>query len=141
VDGNIALTQSLIGDADYLVAYGLAEFDANGTEAVTIELWADDNYKIWLNNKEISKSKPAKITQANIDNAAQFRKLKGNWVRNPKHVLLKKIELVEGRNRILVKVSNFTHGWYFRVRITDADRKKSKISEIQLIEKKEKEED
>jgi HEAT repeat protein len=130
-DGSVRLNRLLMRVADYLTAYALAEIHLPEEQQVEFHLKGDDAFKVWLNGEEVVSVADPPIPKDPKPDRLQWEDIMRKWMDNP-HDGKVSLKLKKGRNRILVKVSNYIHGWYFSLRITHPDGSRADFEEIEL---------
>ncbi len=89
------------GMIENVLAYGYTEVESIHQRETVLRCGSDDGIKIWVNGKLVHTHEVSRGYKANSDEVT--------------------IQLVEGINRILVKVDNYVAGWGFGVSIDPAN--------------------
>ncbi|MBC8104438.1 MAG: alpha-glucosidase/alpha-galactosidase [Cytophagales bacterium] len=98
--GFVNLSREL-GKTDYCVAYAYTELESIHARETVLRCGSDDGIKVWLNGKVVHENDTSRNYNAAEDEVP--------------------IRLVDGTNRLLVKVSNITSGWGFGVAVPRAN--------------------
>ena len=106
----------VITPANYVTAYGFCYVQSPIKRKVTIAIGADDDYKVWLNNKYVGGK--ATFGGCVIDKYTH------------------KTTLKKGMNPLLIKVGTDIGGWKYCVRFLDENKKPVKDIKILLPESK-----
>jgi len=85
------------GDCDHSVGYAWAEFDSPTTDGALLGIGSDDGIKIWLNGTLIHDRWIQRTSKIDED--------------------LVPMQLLAGKNRILIKIQNMKGDWSFFLRI------------------------
>jgi Family 4 glycosyl hydrolase C-terminal domain len=91
----------ICGRAEWAVAYAYTEMTETHARETVLKCGSDDGIKIWLNGKLVHEREAQRAYRPGSDEAP--------------------IYLVEGVNRILVKVNNYQAGWGFGVAVPRAN--------------------
>jgi len=132
-DAALRLNQLVMGPNDYFVAYATAEVMAPEEQEVDIHVTADDSFKLWLNSEELLSVADEPVTKEMMKNRKAWQELMNEW-RDNRHEDTARATLKKGRNRILLKVCNFTYQWYFRLRIAETNGARADFEEMELGE-------
>jgi HEAT repeat protein len=131
LDAKLRFHRVLLGLADFLVSYAVAEVVSPDEQPVTFHIEADDTYKFWLNGELVLSATNAPVTEEIVNNRDKWMALARNWNKNSqKHSL--KGTLREGRNRLMFKVCNFTDHWFVRVRVVNTRGARAEMEEIEV---------
>jgi hypothetical protein len=87
----------LLGKVEWAVAYAYAEIEEPCTRSAILRCGSDDGIQIWLNGQIVHRNEIGRAYTPDSDQAP--------------------VQLVAGRNRILVKIDNYHGGWGFGVAI------------------------
>ncbi|MGD8501325.1 MAG: S41 family peptidase, partial [Phycisphaerales bacterium] len=98
MDGFVDLV-SLVGPADWAVAYAAANAQSPDTREVQLRIGSDDGVRVWLNGEL--------VLSRNVDRAAVIDQD------------IVPVTLRKGPNQLVLKICNRTGGWGFYTRITD----------------------
>jgi hypothetical protein len=98
VDGTAPLHKLMPLPVEYRTAYAVTRFDAPARQQVQVVVDADEGFKLWLNGGKV---------------AEQFG-------RGSRAVL---VPVREGRNELLIKVTNRKEWWQFSVKLLDPEGK------------------
>ncbi len=99
-DADIVDLKLACGDLSYVVAYAYAEFTAPEAATTVLGIGTDDEAKMWLNGAEVYTNRVPRGVTLDDDTVT--------------------VQLVEGVNRILIKVANRDMGWGFACRVLDS---------------------
>jgi hypothetical protein len=86
-----------IGSAEWSAAYGYAEVESVHAQEVVLRCGSDDGIRIWLNGRLVHSHETQRGYSPDSDEVP--------------------VHLHAGRNRILVKIVNYTQGWGFGVAV------------------------
>ena len=97
--GFMNLSTGLIEPVNYGVVYGQININAKSDMATHLMIGSDDEVKVWLNGKLVHFNSVVRGCYPDQD--------------------IFPVQLKRGRNRVLIKVSQFTGGWGFYLRVPD----------------------
>ncbi|NQT92487.1 MAG: HEAT repeat domain-containing protein [Lentisphaerae bacterium] len=132
-DASLRLNRLVLGPQEYFVAYATAEIMAPEEQVVDIRIVADDTFKFWLNEEELLSVTDEPVTKAMMKDRKAWEALMTKWHDN-RHEETVRTTLKKGRNRLLMKVCNFTYQWYFRMRISETNGARANFEEMVLGE-------
>ena len=101
--GQIALSGQFERDKD-ASAYAYAEFDSPVARPAILSMGSDDGIRVWLNGENVWNNNANRSAKAGDDNVA--------------------VNLVKGRNRVLLKINQTNGGWGFYFDVLDNETKK-----------------
>lgn len=87
-----------LGRSEWCIGYGYTEVDSIHQREAVISCGSDDGIAIWLNGRRVHTNEVARGVSANADQVV--------------------VQLKAGKNRILVKVDNYTAGWGFQLGVS-----------------------
>jgi HEAT repeat protein len=114
--GRISLNRLLTSDADYILAYATAEVHSDVDRQVVLEIRGDDGFRCWLNGKQVAGAGDKAIDPKVLKDREKWMAIRAKW-KNNIHSADAEVSLKKGKNRILLKVGNFTDYWFFSVRV------------------------
>jgi len=130
-DASLRLNRLVMGPQEYFVSYATAEIMAPEEQVVDIHVAADDTFKFWLNEKELLSVTDEPVTKATMKDRKAWEALMTKWHDN-RHEETVRTTLKKGRNRLLMKVCNFTYQWYFSMRISETNGARANFEEMVL---------
>jgi len=95
--------QSLLGSGDNVVAFAYAEFDAPREREINLRIGSDDGFECWLNGQRLGGKDVARPVKADEDT------IKGR--------------IVQGTNRVLMKITQQAGDWGFCVRVANTQNR------------------
>jgi alpha-galactosidase len=98
--GMVNLTSAL-GATEWAVAYGYAEIDSIHARETVLRVGSDDGIRIWLNGKLVHSHEVGRGFAPGADEVP--------------------VHLKAGKNRVVVKIDNYTAGWGFGVQVPKAN--------------------
>ncbi len=131
-DGTVRLNRLLMRRADYFTGYGMAEIHSPVEQEVEFQARGDDAIKMWLNGSPVLTLAEPPIPDDKKPTREEWEVIMRKWTDNPRDGTVK-VTLKQGRNRILVKCSSYTHAWYFSLRIAASDGARADFEEIELM--------
>lgn len=132
-DASLRLNRLVMGPQEYFVAYATTEIMAPEEQVVDIHVAADDTFKFWLNEEELLSVTDEPVTKEMMKDRKAWEELMTKWHDNL-HEETVRTTLKKGRNRLLMKVCNFTYQWYFRMRISETNGARANFEEMVLGE-------
>lgn len=87
----------ILGRHDWSVAYAYREFDSLHADAAMLGIGSDDAVRVWFNGELVHSKWEGRALRVDED--------------------LVPVQIREGKNRMLVKIVNFTLGWGFAARV------------------------
>jgi alpha-galactosidase len=91
----------IYGNAENVVAYAYAELDSIHNRETVLNIGSDDGIEVWLNGKRVHSYVGSRGHSAGADSAA--------------------VQLKEGTNRIVARITNVAAGWGFSVAVPKAN--------------------
>ena len=114
--GRISLNRLLTSDADYILAYATAEVHSDADRKAVLEIRGDDGFKCWLNGEQVAGAGDKSIDPKVLKDREKWMAIRARW-KNNIHSADAEVSLIKGKNRILLKIGNFTDYWFFSVRV------------------------
>lgn len=115
-DGRISLNRLLTTDADYFIAYATAELRSDADSEAVLQIRSDDGFRCWLNGELVAAAGDQPLDPKLLKDRQKWMTVRNKW-KNNIHTANSKISLKKGKNRILLKLGNFTDFWHFSVRV------------------------
>jgi CubicO group peptidase (beta-lactamase class C family) len=110
--GAIVALDKVLGSHEWSVAYASGELDSPQGGPALLGIGSDDAVRVWLNGKLV------------------HSKWVGRPVRTDEDLV--PVQLQEGKNRLLVKVVNWTLGWGFACRLVPPDTLSDRLAQAVL---------